>query len=58
MEDVKLFKAHIGPNVKMKASGGLRTREDFVSFINEGCLRLGTSSAVKVLSEGKSGASY
>ena len=49
IEDIRLFKAHIGPNVKIKAAGGMRTREDFVAFINEGCLRLGTSSAVKVL---------
>jgi len=49
LEDIRLFKKHIGSGVKMKASGGLRTREDFVAFINEGCERLGTSSAVKVL---------
>ena len=49
MEDIRLFKAHIGPNVKIKAAGGIRTREDFIAFIDEGCLRLGTSSAVKVL---------
>jgi len=49
LEDIRLFKQHIGAGVKIKASGGLRTREDFVAFINEGCERLGTSSAVKVL---------
>ena len=50
LQDIQLFKEHIGPNVKMKAAGGMRTREDFIAFINEGCTRLGTSSAVKVLS--------
>jgi len=50
LEDIKLFKAHIGPDVRIKAAGGMRTREDFAAFINEGCSRLGTSSAVKVLS--------
>jgi len=49
LEDIKLFKKHIGPNVKMKAAGGIRTREDMVAFLNEGCSRLGTSSAVKIL---------
>jgi deoxyribose-phosphate aldolase len=34
----------------------MRTREDFIAFINEGCTRLGTSSAVKVLTGGGSGA--
>ena len=52
MEDVELFKQHIGPNVKIKASGGIRTREDMVAFLEAGCARLGTSSAVKLLSGG------
>ena len=50
ISDIRLFKEYIGPGVKMKAAGGMRTREDFVAFIDEGCSRLGTSSAVKVLS--------
>jgi len=48
-EDIALFKTHIGPEVKMKASGGIRTVEDMEVFINLGCDRLGTSSAVKIL---------
>jgi len=56
IEDIQLFKAHIGPNVKIKAAGGMRTKADFIAFINEGCSRLGTSSAVKVLSGGAPGA--
>jgi deoxyribose-phosphate aldolase len=54
LEDVSLFKQHIGPNVKIKAAGGIRTREDMVTFIEAGCSRLGTSSAVKILTSGKS----
>ena len=50
LPDIQLFKKHIGSDVKMKAAGGMRTRDDFIAFLNEGCLRLGTSSAVKVLS--------
>jgi deoxyribose-phosphate aldolase len=38
----------------MKAAGGMRTKDDFIAFINEGCLRLGTSAAVKVLGGGNS----
>lgn len=49
MEDILLFKQHIGPNVKIKAAGGIRTREDMVAFLDAGCDRLGTSSAVKIL---------
>ncbi len=53
--DVELFAKHIGENVKIKAAGGVKTREDFVHFIELGCDRIGTSSAVKVL-EGEGGA--
>jgi len=49
LADVELFARHIGPNVKIKASGGIKTREDMVAFINAGASRLGTSSAVKIL---------
>ena len=49
IEDIKLFKQHIGPNVKMKAAGGVKTIADLEMFINEGCDRIGTSSAVNML---------
>jgi len=48
--DVKLFKQHIGPKVKVKAAGGIKTREDIEAFIQAGADRIGTSSAVKLLS--------
>jgi len=56
MEDVKLFKEHIGSRVRIKAAGGIRAREDMVAFLDAGCDRLGTSSAVKLLTGGKAGA--
>lgn len=49
MEDVLLFKKHVGPNVKIKAAGGISSVEDLVAFIEAGCDRIGTSSAVKML---------
>jgi len=49
LEDIDLFKKNIGPNVKIKAAGGIRTREDMVAFLEAGCSRIGSSSAVKVL---------
>ncbi len=49
LDDIKLFKRHIAPGVKIKAAGGIRTREDFIAFIEAGADRIGTSSAVKVL---------
>jgi deoxyribose-phosphate aldolase len=52
LEDVKLFKQHIGPGVKIKAAGGVKTREDLETFITAGASRIGTSSAVKLLTGG------
>lgn len=49
IEDVRLFKTHIGPNVKIKAAGGVKTVGDLEMFIQEGCDRIGTSSAVQLV---------
>lgn len=57
IEDIELFKTHIGGNVKMKAAGGVKTKADLEMFIEAGCKRIGTSSAVKLLSE-KQGEGY
>jgi deoxyribose-phosphate aldolase len=51
LDDVELFKKHIGANVKIKAAGGVKTREDLEVFINAGASRIGTSSAVKLLTD-------
>ena len=45
LEDVKLFKQHIGSNVKIKAAGGIRSAQDMEEYINAGCSRIGTSQA-------------
>lgn len=45
IEDIRLFKEHIGADVRIKAAGGIRTREDMERFITEGCDRIGTSAA-------------
>ncbi|MGL4606667.1 MAG: deoxyribose-phosphate aldolase [Eubacteriaceae bacterium] len=49
LEDIALFKGNIGSSVKMKAAGGVKTVEDLRAFLNAGCERIGTSSAVKML---------
>ena len=43
------MKEHIGAEVKIKAAGGIRTKEDMENYIKAGCSRLGTSSAVDIL---------
>ncbi|MCI9428723.1 MAG: deoxyribose-phosphate aldolase [Lachnospiraceae bacterium] len=49
MEDIVLFKENIGPHVKIKAAGGVKTKEDIEAFLGAGCDRIGTSSAVGIL---------
>lgn len=43
-EDILLFKEHIGKEVKMKAAGGIRTKEDMERFLEAGCDRIGSSA--------------
>ncbi len=47
--DVKLFSENVGKDVKIKAAGGIRTRDDMEEFIRLGADRLGTSSAISIL---------
>ena len=48
-EDVALFAKHIGPDVKIKAAGGIANIQDAEDFINLGASRLGTSRIVKAV---------
>lgn len=50
-EDVKLFRDHIGPGVKIKAAGGVSAIEDLQAFLELGCERVGTSRAVGLCKE-------
>lgn len=51
IEDINLFKKHIGPKVKMKAAGGISTVEDLEAFVDAGCERIGTSRAIGLLKD-------
>lgn len=48
-EDIKLFAANIGKDVRMKAAGGIRSLEDAEDYLALGCERLGTSAIVKIV---------
>ena len=48
-EDIELFSKNIGPDVKMKAAGGIRSFEDAEDYLALGCERLGTSAIVKLV---------
>lgn len=49
VEDVKLMRATVGPEMGVKASGGVRSLEDALAFIEAGATRLGASSGVAIM---------
>ena len=51
--DVELFVRCVAGRCKVKAAGGISTREDMERFVALGADRLGTSRAVKILTGGK-----
>lgn len=51
LEDIHLMKKYIGKDVKIKAAGGIRSREEMEAYIDAGCNRIGTSSAATMLKE-------
>ena len=53
VEDIKLMKANLSGNVKLKASSGIRTYEDAMALIEAGASRLGTSAGVKIIEGAK-----
>ena len=51
-EDIKLFAQNIGPDVKIKAAGGINSLEDAEKFLVLGADRLGTSRIIKLVRGG------
>lgn len=51
--DIELFAKHTQGKCKIKAAGGIRTKDDMEKFISLGADRLGTSSAIKILNSEK-----
>lgn len=49
LDDVKLMRECLPENIKIKASGGIRTKMDALDFIESGADRLGCSSSVKIV---------
>ncbi|MCI6044826.1 deoxyribose-phosphate aldolase [bacterium] len=48
-EDIELFSKNIGPDVKMKAAGGISSLDDAERFLELGADRLGTSRIIKLV---------
>lgn len=53
LEDVALMKESIGPDMKVKASGGIRDYETAMKMIEKGAERLGVSAGVEIMKEAK-----
>jgi len=49
LEDVALFRKHLPKKVKIKAAGGINTREAMLAFFDAGADRIGTSAAMAAL---------
>jgi deoxyribose-phosphate aldolase len=49
VEHVALMKKNLPPTVGIKASGGIKTREQAMAMIEAGATRIGTSSGVSIL---------
>ena len=57
-EDVALMRKTVGPEIGVKASGGVRSREDMEKMIAAGATRIGASSGVKIMQGGQSDSNY
>lgn len=51
LEDVALMKRTVGDDVKVKAAGGIRDLKTFISMIEHGAERIGSSSGIKIINE-------
>ena len=51
VEDIELFKAHVSPDVRIKAAGGIRTFEQAQAMIDAGADRIGASALAALMEE-------
>ncbi|HEU4963149.1 MAG TPA: deoxyribose-phosphate aldolase [Bacilli bacterium] len=58
VEDIRLMRATVGPNVGVKASGGIRSREDALAMMQAGANRLGCSAGVAIAQGQSAQSSY
>lgn len=54
VEDIKLMRRIVGPDMGVKASGGVRTYDDAKKFVEAGATRLGASASVEIVTGQKS----
>ena len=49
VSDIALMRKTVGPDLGVKASGGVRSYEDMVNMVEAGATRIGTSSGPKLM---------
>ncbi len=49
VHDIELMRKTVGPDMGVKASGGIRTHDDLVKMVEAGATRIGTSSGPKII---------
>ena len=49
IEAVTLFKTHLNPIISIKASGGIRTKDAAIAYIEAGATRIGTSAGIEIV---------
>ncbi len=49
VHDVALMRQTVGPEMGVKASGGVRTHEDLLAMVEAGANRIGTSNGTKII---------
>lgn len=58
VEDIQLIRAVVGPDMKIKASGGVKSAADAQAFLAASADRLGASASVAIVTGGKGTGSY
>ena len=56
--DIKLMRETVGPDMGVKASGGVRSREDALAMIENGATRIGASASIAICEGTKSNSNY
>lgn len=51
LEDLRLMRANVGPQVQVKAAGGVRTLDALLAVIDAGCTRSGATATAAILDE-------
>lgn len=58
VEDIRLMRKTVGPEIGVKASGGVRSREDALAMIEAGATRIGASSGIAIVKGETSSSNY